>query len=43
MLRNYSATLDILKVTGHIWNPMWKRGIRWNVKGTSVTIMLTSA
>lgn len=31
-----------VKVTGHIGKPMWRRGIRWNVKGTPVTVTLTS-
>ncbi|EGJ0333445.1 hypothetical protein IHA61_004476 [Salmonella enterica] len=29
-----------VEVTGHIWKPMWQRGVRWNVKGTPVTITL---
>lgn len=27
-------------VTGHIWKPMWQKGIRWNVKGSAVTVTL---
>lgn len=34
-----AITPDV-KVTGHIWKPMWHRGIRWNAKGTPVTVTL---
>ncbi|XPK11962.1 hypothetical protein ACNSPK_27680 [Klebsiella pneumoniae] len=34
-----ASTPDV-KVTGHIWKPMWRKGIRWNVKGSAVTITL---
>lgn len=34
-----SSTSDV-KVTGHIWKPIWNRGISWNVKGTPVTVTL---
>ncbi|EBW7114456.1 hypothetical protein DQC29_21830 [Salmonella enterica subsp. enterica serovar Telelkebir] len=34
------ANTPDVKVTGHIWKPMWHRGIRWNVKGTPVIVML---
>ncbi|EBM7196741.1 hypothetical protein T040_22160 [Salmonella enterica subsp. enterica serovar Senftenberg] len=27
-------------VIGHIWKPMWHRGVRWNVKGSQVTVAL---
>lgn len=36
-----SSTPNV-KITGHIWKPMWNRGIRWNVKGAPVTVTLTS-
>ncbi|WP_261589428.1 hypothetical protein [Escherichia coli] len=29
-----------VKITGHIWKPMWNRGICWNVKGPPVIITL---
>lgn len=34
-----ASTPDVV-VTGHIWKPMWHRGVRWNVKGTPVTVTL---
>ncbi|MBJ8798849.1 hypothetical protein I5398_22755 [Citrobacter freundii] len=34
-----ASTPDVV-VTGHIWKPMWHKGIRWNVKGTPVTVTL---
>ncbi|EPQ8559277.1 hypothetical protein ACUWUA_004264 [Enterobacter hormaechei] len=34
------ASAPDVKVTGHIWKPMWHRGVRWNVKATPVTITL---
>ena len=34
-----ASTQDV-KVTGHIWKPMWHRGVIWNVKGTPVTVTL---
>lgn len=34
------ASIPYVKVTGHIWKPMWHRGVRWNVKGTPVTVTL---
>lgn len=34
-----ASTTDV-KVTGHIWKPMWHRGVRWSVKGTPVTVTL---
>lgn len=39
LLAAIASTPDV-KVTGHIWKLMWHRGIRWNVKGTPVTITL---
>lgn len=32
-----------VEVTGHIWKPMWHRGVLWNVKGTPVTVTLSSS
>ena len=29
-----------VKITGHIWKPMWNRGICWSVKGPSVIVTL---
>ncbi|EAA8639129.1 hypothetical protein VH46_21390 [Salmonella enterica subsp. enterica serovar Montevideo] len=34
-----ASTPDVT-VTGHIWKPMWQKGIRWNVKGSAVTVTL---
>ena len=34
------ASTQEVKVTGHIWKPMWHRGIRWNTKGSAVTVTL---
>lgn len=31
-------SISEVKVTGHIWKPMWHRGISWNVKGSAVTV-----
>lgn len=33
----------VVTVTGHIWKPMWQKGIRWNVKGMPVTIVLRNS
>ncbi|MBC6558919.1 hypothetical protein GW721_23595 [Citrobacter braakii] len=33
------STPDVT-VTGHICKPMWQKGIRWNVKGSAVTVTL---
>ncbi|MBF4154944.1 hypothetical protein ISU93_19945 [Enterobacter hormaechei] len=33
----------VVVVTGHIWKPMWHRGVRWNVKGTPVTVTLRNS
>ncbi|EBZ0491456.1 hypothetical protein D6445_11855 [Salmonella enterica subsp. enterica serovar Infantis] len=35
-----TASIPEVNVIGHIWKPMWHRGIRWNVRGTPVTISL---
>lgn len=37
------ASTPNVKVFGHIWKPLWQRGIRWNVKGTPVTITLCNS
>ena len=37
------ATTPGVEVTGHIWEPMWHRGIRWNVKGIPVTVTLNNS
>lgn len=37
-----ASTPDV-NVTGHIWKPMWHRGVRWNVKGTPVTVTLRNS
>ena len=34
-----ASTQDV-KVTGYIWKPMWQKGIRWNLKGSAVTVTL---
>ncbi|EAA4513088.1 hypothetical protein J9R26_004059 [Salmonella enterica] len=34
------ASTPGVEVTGHIWKPMWHRGVRWNVKGIPVTVTL---
>ncbi|MEB7559462.1 hypothetical protein NGC38_23455 [Kluyvera cryocrescens] len=34
------ASSPNVKVTGHIWKPMWQRGICWNVKGSAVTVTI---
>lgn len=39
LFESITSTTDVI-VTGHIWKPMWHRGVRWNVKGTAVTVML---
>lgn len=35
-----TAITPDVTVTGHIWKPMWQKGIRWNVKGSAVTVTL---
>ncbi|ENT7525156.1 hypothetical protein ACE45P_004771, partial [Escherichia coli] len=34
-----ASTPDVT-VAGHIWKPMWQKGIRWNVKSSAVTVTL---
>ena len=34
------ASTSEVKVTGHIWKPMWHKGICWNVKGSPVTVTI---
>lgn len=33
----------VVTVTGHIWKPMWHRGVRWSVKGTPVIVTLRNS
>lgn len=41
LLASIAITQNV-KVTGHIWKPMWQKGIRWNVKASPVTVTLNN-
>lgn len=34
------ASTANVKVTGHIWQPVWLKGMQWNVRGVKVTVTL---
>lgn len=37
------ANTSEVEVTGHIWKPMWQKGISWNVKGSAVTVLIQNS
>jgi len=34
------ACTSKVKITGHVWIPVWQKGIQWNVRGVKVTVTL---